>query len=121
MKNTHIKSLEEIVPPNIRLEIYKEALCIVENQLNNYKGHRDHNSYFPRGLCLLLPLLLWDLPSVYSNTPNENIWNYYETSIAFPELTTDVIKTISTAYTYQDRIETRIKFLTSFIETLTNN
>lgn len=108
MKNIHIKSLKEVVPTELRLEVYKKAILCIENNIK-IAGMCSH------GLCLLLPCLLWDLKHPSSLTPDNKEWNYQDTSIAFPELTEEVISKIERS---KDRQATRANYLKAFIKKL---
>ncbi len=67
-------SLEIEVPIEIRREVYKKALTESKIRINY-------------GLCLLLPVILWDLADYLSENPLGKYWSYIHTPIAFPELT----------------------------------
>lgn len=113
MKNTHIPNLLQEVPKDIRLEVYKEALDIISNNIRHESG-----SGF--SLCLLLPCLLWDLDWYCNLAPDKDSWDWRDTTKAFPELTKDIITNI---ITYNNDNETkrnkiRINFLQDSIKLL---
>lgn len=107
MKNTHIKNLHQIVPENIRLEVYKEVLVIIETEPIYVYNH---------GLCLLLPISLWGLTSYLEEGPNGNKWFFLDTSYAFPELTKNAIKEI--VGSGDNANEVRREYLESWIKNL---
>ena len=99
-------NLGEPLSKRIRLRIYKEALQYI-------KDGRDETKE-PAGLCLILPYLLFKLPTYLSHQPNGNMWTSKNTEVSFPEL-----KSFLEAYS-DKRIERvdRIKFLEETIEQL---
>jgi hypothetical protein len=84
--NTHITTLRKVIPLDIRLEVYLKAKKFIET------NQREH------GLCILFPILLWNLKSFTSDNPIGNDWDYNDTSIAFPELTREIIHNIISSY-----------------------
>lgn len=66
-------TLKEELPKEIRFPIYQKAIDALESG-------RKH------GLCILLPMLLWDLEHYLADTPDGSDWNYRDTVIAFPEI-----------------------------------
>lgn len=111
MKNTHIKNLLQEVPANIRLEVYKEAIYAIENKTIKSM------SRVVTGLCLVLPVVLWELENIHSLTPNDTHWKYDDTTIAFPELTEEVVIDISNARLRFDDSK-RIEYLNKWIKEL---
>lgn len=111
MKNSLAMSIAEQFPPNTlvplekRLEVYEKALSIISNPLNEWCSE---------GLCLLLPMILWDLPS-YLNKPDNQYWDYRHTPNMFPE-----IKKFLYGIKYHDgnKIPKRIEALTEIIAEL---
>ncbi len=70
-----------LVPLEKRIEIYKEALIVLEKN-----DEKDHNSGY--GLCMLLPSLLWKLRNAtWCDAPEGSTWDYTDTKIMFPEIT----------------------------------
>ncbi len=116
MKNLHIKNLGQVVPAEIRLEIYKTALRIIEKQERVFGLLKD--SY---GLCLLLPCVLWNLDNYLSKAPDGNNWSYFTTSSSFPELTSKVLDKLNKTETDEQANKIRIKFLKDFIKMLENS
>jgi hypothetical protein len=94
MKNEHIKPCQE-VPIELRKQIYKEALQIVE----------DVNIEYPyKTLCTLLPKILWGLNF---ETP---LWfqsdlDYKDTPLMFPELKKFFKKGCEYNYSNKQRIK----------------
>lgn len=112
MKNTQITRLGILVPSEIRLEVYKGTLEILENNID--KSGLDPDD----GLCLLLPCILWDLDFWLGKEPSGGTWIYFETKKSFPELTNSVIEDITRKRSPKTRISTRIKYLKKFIKEL---
>ncbi len=108
MKNKHIKNLGEVVPAKIRLEVYKEALEIIEKNLwkSGTNGH---------GLCVLLPCCLWNLISFLDKAPDGKDWKYQATTISFPELDSKILNKLNKTNTEKEINKLRIKFLKKFI------
>jgi hypothetical protein len=76
MKNQNILP-STVVPSNIRLEVYKEAIDLIQK----------NPAYVDSlGLCLLLPMLLWGLEDHLSAAPNGHYWNFEHTENMFPEM-----------------------------------
>jgi hypothetical protein len=112
MKNENIQSLRQIVPIETRLEVYKQAIKAIEN--NIVVSNMD--SY---GLCVLLPCLLWDLKLCTSVAPDGYDWDYEHTSIAFPELTSNRIQRIGMLmFSIQKQKDLRIHLLKLFVKKL---
>jgi hypothetical protein len=108
--------LRKVVPPEIRLQIYENALLFFEADDDDYS----YNHYYKlekegAGLCLLLPCILWNLDDYLENQKNNKYWNYSDTSIAFPELTEEIAQEIMYC---QKPVEKRIKYLKKWIKEL---
>lgn len=99
-------TLHKQLPKGVRLFCYKEALDYFENPKSKYKNRCGG------GLCILLPIVLWDLKDYSENIDK---WNWLDTPIAFPELTKEVVTEIAFS---NARSETRIKFLKQAIKQL---
>jgi hypothetical protein len=111
MKNENI-SIHDIVPKKIRREVYTEAIKIIESG-NPIAGLTSF------GLCLILPCILWDLPTFLSETPHGTGWDSYDTRNMFPELTNKRIYYIETSSSCQEeRNKQRIKVLTEMLAEL---
>lgn len=128
MKNKHIKNLSQEVPPQIRVEVYEEAIKRTEIAINNYDKKHDLPFDYSAGLCLLLPVCLWDLKDCHQETPDGSWWSHYDTLLAFPELG-DNIKSLKRQLDddYNDLgtpfyqgLNTRINFLKKFIQQIQN-
>ena len=102
MKNTHIKNLRQEIPADIRLQVYKELL---ESERYEYVG-----------LCILLPMTLWGLRDTIDDGPDGEDWDFEDTSIAFPELTKEIISLITAKD--RKRGEKREKYLQQWIKKL---
>jgi hypothetical protein len=76
MKNTDILP-GQLVPEEIRLEIYREALRQLDEPLKY-----ELEDYY---LCLLLPCILWEL-EYYLDDPDSGSWEYLQTKKMFPEI-----------------------------------
>ena len=99
-------NLGEPLSKRTRLRIYKEALQYL-------KDGRDATKE-PTGLCLILPYLLFKLPTYLALQPNGNIWCFRDTENSFPEL-----KPFLEAYSTKEITKAnRIKFLEETIEQL---
>lgn len=97
-----------VVPYKVRLEVYKKAVEIIENQKDVYKLKKDFS------LCVLLPCILWNLNSCSDYAPNGDYWWTNHTRVMFPELEDFLYKGHFGIYTD----EKRITFLRESIETL---
>ena len=99
-------NLGEPLSKRIRLRIYKEALQYI-------KDGRDETKE-PAGLCLILPYLLFKLPTYLAHQPNGEMWRFIDTENSFPEL-----KPFLEAYSTKriERVD-RIEFLEETIEQL---
>ncbi len=120
MKNEHVLPQTE-VPEELRLEIYKEALRLIETDNEILGTHWDY------GLCLLLPCILWDLDSFTSRGPKGKGWNYRDTTTMFPEIEPIVCELVEVSYLgihYSDLLEKkkkmRMKGLKTIIEELSS-
>lgn len=79
MKNNTVKNLKVAVPVEIRLEVYENTLSFIEN-----KGQRLNVDY-KEGLCIILPVILWGMESMFEKTPDGSCWSWRDTTTAFPE------------------------------------
>ena len=115
MKNSNIKNLGKIIPKKIRLQVYIDTLAYINKNFREkgYTNKPESND----GLCLLLPAILWGLSDYGQNTPNEEGWSFTDTSIAFPELTEEIIEEIIASH---DSVKYRKELLARFILELTN-
>lgn len=77
-----------LVPANIRIEVYKEAMKIIK------KGEPAHGITF-FSLCVLLPSILWNLKYYIDDAPCGHGWFSGSTPVMFPELTDERINEIT--------------------------
>jgi len=73
MKNAHIKP-GQLVPAELRLEIYKEAKRSIETNTN-----------ISNDIQMLCVCILWDLKEYFHNSPSGKRWSVYHSQIMFPE------------------------------------
>lgn len=116
MKNLHIKNLKEVVPKEIRLQVYKDALSYYKSE--NYERLGKVLGF---GLCLSLPVHLWELSGFEELNPEGQKWDYEDTSLAFPELTKSVINKISDIEEGENQTIKRVYYLEQWISNLENN
>jgi hypothetical protein len=83
-KTTKLRNINiipsSLVPVEIRIEVYKEAMKIIK------RGEPAHGLHFLE-LCLLLPCILWNLKHYCDDSPSGLMWYIEETPNMFPELT----------------------------------
>jgi len=106
MKNENILP-GQIVPEDIRLEVYKEAL----EKIGTTYG------YF--GLCLALPMILWGLKSYLEYAPNRDIWDWKDTETMFPEIA-GIREAVDNESNKKEQVTIRIQYLESAIAKLSN-
>jgi len=93
MKNTHIKAGEE-VPIELRKEVYREALEIIET-----------NKDMDYGLCYFLLMVLYGSDvAIHDHPTSKKILNFYETKYMFPELKKYLKNGFCGNYTRRQRI-----------------
>lgn len=107
MKNENISPGEE-VPVEIRIEIYKEAIKLIETgepiaELSTFC------------LCLTLPCILWELDSFLSVAPNGEPYDSNDAPNMFPELTPERIYSIETYPDNFGRNDQRLKVLNNML------
>lgn len=112
MKNTKIKNLKQVVPTEIRIQVYRKAIKLIDKQ------EKEHVLFGVYALCVLLPCVLWDLKSYADYAPDKKCWSMNDTSTAFPELTDEVIRIIESKDGQTRRNVTRVAFLRQFIQEL---
>lgn len=78
MKNENIAP-GQLVPEEIRLECYIEALRQLEAGEERY-------GLGAFAACLRLPCILWDLGSFENYAPNVQFWHHEHTELMFPEM-----------------------------------
>ena len=106
MKNLHIK-IGEVVPVDLRIEIYKEAIEIIE------KGEQVFGLQRP-WLCMMMPYLLWG-----SDVEFEKWWTSIKCSQMFPEITPYFIIKMDAMMYSDEKNAIRIAHLKHSIEQLT--
>lgn len=112
MKNAHIKP-GELVPAEIRLEVYKEAKEIIESGGHSlvYRGNYS--------LCLVLPCILWGLGHFIEDAPNGDYWDIIHAHPMFPEIDKSFISEMNATIEGQtSKNRKRIEKLQSAIEQL---
>ena len=85
MKNSQIKNLKEVVPKEIRIQVYKDALRYYASL---EEGRRE---IWGTGLCMVIPCALWDFSHYLDNESINMKWDFDDTGIAFPELNSKVL------------------------------
>ena len=91
MKNESILP-HTLVPANIRLEVYQEALAyLLDKDTKELYGSHTKDGL---GLRLLLPTLLWGLNHYNSKAPNGEPYSWRLTPQMFPELNEDILDRI---------------------------
>lgn len=80
-------NLDSEIPPEIRILVYKKAICQIKR--NTYTKYGLQSAC----LCLLLPCILWNLKSYKDYGPNQ--YNWENTNNAFPEFTNKEIDSIT--------------------------
>lgn len=122
MKNQHILPNTR-VPKETRLEVYKEALEIINKIIENEENEKEFK-HLGAGLCLMLPCLLWGLDHFLDNfttIDNKELpWSPWETSDMFIELNEDSIDFIERGNNNKEFYLKRQKVLIGFIKELEN-
>ncbi len=109
MKNQHIENLLIPVPKETRLQVYKELIAKIE-ELDPLPSLGTVYA-----LCIALPIVLWDLPSMCTKAPDNRSWSLDETLIAFPEFHPKDIELIELS---TDHNATRLILLNSWVKYL---
>lgn len=100
MKNTHILPNTE-VPIELRKEVYREALRIIENWDNQKKRFKTDEP----ALCYFLLMVLYGSKEVLHYHPKNNTqMPFSKTKIMFPELQSFLANGFWATYTNQERI-----------------
>lgn len=112
MKNSQIKNLKEVVPKEIRLQVYKDTLKYYGSLLEAPKK-------WGTGLCLVLPCALWGLSNYISEESMDLKWDFGDTPLAFPELNNDVLMDLQ-SINLEDfsRMQARCSYLKIWISNL---
>ena len=108
MKNIDIAP-GTLVPREIRLEVYEEML----NRIETNNPVLDDGVF---GLCLCLPVILWDLHSFMQDAPNGKVWGCAHVPQMFLEISEAEIEYIcdihaETISCSEERKERRIEVL----------
>lgn len=74
-------TLKKEVPTEYRLKIYELAIEYYENY-EEISAENDRGE----GLCLVLPCILWNLPTYHNSPPHQEFWDWGDSVVAFPEL-----------------------------------
>jgi len=96
MRNLHIKP-KDVVPVELRIQIYKEAI-------EHIKSHKGEYCPLGKGLCLLMPCLLWGLENFMDDVPGIS-WAHYHTLLMFPEFTDGRVKSIDSVRPTGDNLQ----------------
>lgn len=119
MKNRQIKNLDQPVPKEIRLQVYKEIINLYDSDSKRvYQG--DDKRRYKRGLCILLPIVLWDIKDAMTRSPDNSFWWAYQTQKAFPELTEEHIQNLSKLEEGPIKNLKRYNLINQFINQLEN-
>lgn len=106
MKRTHIINLKSEVDKQTRIEVYVETLARAQKS----------NFLIERGFCFGLPMVLWGLETYKDPCPS-GIWSHGHTGVAFPEITTEVLKDLD-RYSGEKGNDRRIEYLKEWIDDL---
>lgn len=113
-------SLTEVLPVEVRREVYTKCIDILEEMLDNptqsFFGANTKSDEL--GLCILLPCILYNLEHYLDKAKGkkENWW-YGDTPKAFPEVK-DYIDTVRYLGTLKGRNERRIEILKTALRIL---
>ena len=113
---------KNLPPKDIRLNVYKEALEYYCNIQDGGSCNYNADNESGLGLCLILPVLLWNLNSYLDNleiNDKTHYWCYRDTKIAFPEIVYWVID-IKDTDDYSDKLILRIKAMEDCIKKLSS-
>ena len=107
-------TLDEELPVEIRLSVYKKALDYYISVKNGGDNKYDLIGEGGGGVCLVLPCILWELDSFLSEDPKGNDWDYSDVKIAFPEIK----EWVSNYKESEDKLNDRINCLKLYISEL---
>jgi len=108
MKNIQIKPYD-LVPKEIRIQVYKEAIKRIKTNTHNQLGI---------GICLVIPCILWGLEFFLDPAPNGDYWTFKITQEMFPEITDEVIDRIKEVDSEKNQNRMRIKVLEEIVKEL---
>lgn len=111
LKNEHIKNLNHEVPKQLRINVYKQAIYHIKNDI----PVANIGIY---GLCLVLPCLLWGFESTHQSPPDGERWDFGQTPKAFPELTDEIMDELTFTVKTSEKNKKRIKYLQQFVHDL---
>lgn len=108
------------LPKEERLYVYKKAVEHIESGSEQYMDSTDITPL--HSLCLLLPCILFNKDTYLSNFWLEGGKEccYAQSSLAFTELTHNVIQNIVDVRDDKEKKELRLTYLKSFIKNLEN-
>lgn len=118
MKNTHILNLDFVIPCDIRLQTYIDALEYCEQRKWDVKDMAEGD--YSDGLCLVLPCIMWDLYNYLSIAPDGEVWSWMYTQDAFPELGRDIGK-IFHQFGKKNKDTVRMELLRNWIKELSDD
>ena len=105
----YTRPLNEQVPKEIRLEVYKKAKDLIENWKKETFGLINPQ------LCLVLPSILYNCKNYISDGDCETVWSPSDTIEGFTEFTEDDIESILNS---MNRNKKRLELVTQWIEQL---
>ena len=108
--------LSKELPKEIRLDVYKKAIDIIENDIDDKKVNFGIKC---KGLCLILPCILWNLKSLNELTPKGKDWSYDGAKIAFIEIRKHINK-LSKIPTERESNIYRLEILKNIVKQLEN-
>lgn len=104
--------LERKLPKRTRFSVYKKAYKLIKCAKPGEKYAKLDQENLE--LCLLLPVILWNLKDFLDDAPNGKPWIYCHTKIAFPEIET-YLNSI-TECNLEDRNRRRLEVLEEIIK-----
>ena len=110
----YLHKLDHEFPKEVRLEVYKKAIEIIEKNLHATKEIKSYQ------LCLLIPVICWEIKHYLSRPLISGVlcdWDYNDTNIAFPEINDEFIGEIVKMPTWQ-RMDFRIEYLNKWVAQL---
>lgn len=77
------------IPAETRIDVYQKAIQHIKKHMEIADENKSN------AICLLLPVILFDLYSYEDQQPNGNYWDYCNTIVSFSDITLDEIHSIS--------------------------
>lgn len=113
----YLHKLDHEFPKEVRLEVYKKAIEIIEKC--------ETHDYYDLGkncnLCLLLPCITWNLKD-HLDDPTINgehySFDYTVTIKSFTELNKEIINEIERCFFYNKKNEIRLEYLNKWVAQL---